>query len=237
MTAVANQSNKSVIWREVLLLWLVVLLGIRLVVFLQASFGLYEAVLVLVPLLFMYGPSYALKRSGEDDGTYPIWVPQFRDWPRWRAMLKINAGAAVLISLPFFGLYHLYQTKVFGYSYTGNIPPEPLMLIGYHLFFVAIPEEIFYRGYMQTRLNGLFGKKWRVLGVQIGMGAVITSLLFAFGHSIVHFQWWHFSIFFPSLVFCWMREKSGGFMAGALFHAWSNVSVNWLDHLYGIIVP
>lgn len=222
--------------REVLIVWFVVLLLIRRVVSSQAA-GLHEAVLVLVPLLFMYAPSWALKRAGDDDRLFPIWIPAFTDRARWSQILRLNGLAVVCISLPFFGLYHLYQTTLFGFEYTGVVPTEPLLLVGYHLFFVAIPEEIFYRGYLQTRLNGVFGRRWTVFGVKMGWGVIVTSLLFAFGHSIVQFQWWHCSIFFPSLVFCWMREKTGGFMAGALFHAWSNISVNWLDHLYGVIAP
>jgi membrane protease YdiL (CAAX protease family) len=61
--------------------------------------------------------------------------------------------------------------------------------------------------------------------------------VFAAGHSIVQFQWWHFAIFFPSLVFGWMRARTGQVVAGAGFHAWSNVTVSTLDTLYGIVKP
>ena len=78
---------------------------------------------------------------------------------------------------------------------------------------------------------------WRVLGTPVGWGLVLTSLLFAFGHSLVLLQWWHPFIFFPSLVFGWMRSRTGGPLAGALFHAWANVTVSTLDTLYGVIPP
>ena len=73
------------------------------------------------------------------------------------------------------------------------------------------------------------------LGVRPGW--LLTCVLFAFGHSIVIFQWWHFAIFFPALVFGWMRARTGGVIAGALFHAWCNVTVNVLDALYGVVHP
>jgi membrane protease YdiL (CAAX protease family) len=107
-------------------------------------------------------------------------------------------------------------------------------LVLYQVFFVAIPEEFFYRGYLQTRLNEVHPRKWQVLGVKFGMGALIANLLFAFGHSVVMLQWWHFATFFPGLLFVWLRERSGGVVAGALFHAFCNVSVITLDNLYGI---
>ena len=47
--------------------------------------------------------------------------------------------------------------------------------------------------------------KGRVFGTPMGLGAVFASLFFAFGHSLVTFQWWHFATFFPGLVFAWMR--------------------------------
>lgn len=107
-------------------------------------------------------------------------------------------------------------------------------LVAYQVFFVAIPEEFFYRGYFQTRLNELLPRRFLVLGTPIGWGAVVAALYFAFGHSLVQVQWWHFATFFPGLVFAWMRERTGGVVAGAFFHAACNVMVVLLDSFYGV---
>jgi len=114
------------------------------------------------------------------------------------------------------------------------LPDAFLTLVAYQIFFVAIPEEFFYRGYLQTRLNELHPRRFTVLGVRLGWGAVVANLLFAFGHSVVQLQWWHFATFFPGLLFAWARERTGGVVPGALFHAFCNVSVITLDALYGI---
>ena len=116
-----------------------------------------------------------------------------------------------------------------------KLPADLLTLVAYQVFFVAIPEEFFYRGYLQTRLNEVHRRRFRVLGVQLGMGAIVANLLFAFGHSVVQLQWWHFATFFPGLLFAWARERSGGVVPGALFHACCNVSVITLDSLYGVV--
>jgi len=108
-------------------------------------------------------------------------------------------------------------------------------LILFQLFFVAIPEEFFYRGYFQTRLNEVFPRKWLIFGVPMGWGSVIACLFFAFGHTIVLFQWWHFATFFPGMVFAWLREKTDGVIAGAFFHAGCNIIIVCLDTWYGII--
>ncbi len=116
-------------------------------------------------------------------------------------------------------------------------PPDYPTLVLYQVFFVAIPEEFFYRGYFQTRLDEVFDRRFLVLGTPIGWGAVIATLYFAFGHSLVQFQWWHFATFFPGMVFAWMRERTGGVAAGALFHATCNVLVVSMDTFYGVIPP
>jgi len=107
-------------------------------------------------------------------------------------------------------------------------------LIAYQLFFVAIPEEFFYRGYFQTRLNELLPRRFLIFGTPVGWGAVLATLFFAFGHSVVHLQWWHFATFFPGMVFAWMRERTGGVVTGAIFHAACNVMVVLMDNCYGV---
>ncbi len=111
---------------------------------------------------------------------------------------------------------------------------QVVTLVAYQVFFVAIPEEFFYRGYLQTRLNEVFPRRFLILGTPIGWGSVFACLFFAFGHSLVQLQWWHFATFFPGMIFAWMRERSGGGVSGALFHAACNVLVVLLDTAYGI---
>lgn len=119
-------------------------------------------------------------------------------------------------------------------AYLWPIVSAGVQLVGYHLFFAGLPEEIFYRGYLQSRLDEVFGTPWRVLGAPLGWGWLMTCVIFALGHDIVTLQWWHFAIFFPSLVFGWLRARTGGIVAGALFHAWCNITVSTLDALYGV---
>jgi len=219
--------------KEVLLLWIITLFLIRLVVFGREA-GLWEIVLALVPILFMYMPVWLCRLRGVDDYDYPLALPALRDRQCWYEALKLNAVVIGIVLVPWVACYHLYQTTLFGYELQWTWPDDPLMLVGYHLFFVAIPEELFYRGYIQTRLDEVYRPKWNILGAKLGWGWIITCVIFAVGHSVVDFQWWHFAIFFPSLVFGWMRARTGGIIAGALFHAWSNIGVSTLDALYGV---
>ncbi len=238
-------------WRifgEVLALWLVTLLLIKGVVLLVQGAGLPELFLAAVPILFMYMPVLMCRIRGVDSWSYPLALPSFKDKAAWLRPLRLNALVIGLILFPWLVGYHVYQgipfeLDVLGYhiskpafTFQGTLPEplEVLKLMGYHVFFVAIPEEFFYRGYVQTRLDEALPPRLRVFGASVGWGLLATCVIFAFGHSIVSFQWWHFAIFFPSLVFGWMRAKTGDVIAGAIFHAWANITVALLDSLYGI---
>ncbi|MBA2321698.1 MAG: CPBP family intramembrane metalloprotease [Deltaproteobacteria bacterium] len=222
---------------EILVLWLSVLLLIRLCVFLVTGAGVHEVLLAAVPILFMYAPVFVCRLRGVDSWTYPLHVPAFSDREAWRDALREAGRVIAIVAIPWLIGYHLYQTLLFERGIAPNLPREWWWLPAYHVFFVAIPEEFFYRGYMQTRLDELWAPRWRIFGASLGPGWLLTCLLFAFGHSIVFFQWWHFAILFPSLVFGWLRARTHGVVAGALFHAWCNVVVALLDSLYGVVQP
>ena len=265
-TLVTDRAGLRRVLVEITLLWLVVLLAIRAVVTLQESLGLHEALLALVPFLFIYGPVLLCKLRGADSYGYRLYVPAFRDLPAWRAALGVNLKLLAFGLVPWMLLYHLYQVQLFGHSprlsnllryarkadttpwladALGPLGADPWLLVAahlavlvaYHLFFVAIPEEFFYRGYLQTRLNEVFPRRFLVAGIPFGHALWIAALFFAFGHSLVELQWWHFATFFPGLLFALMRERSGGVITGAFLHAACNVIVHVQDALYGVIAP
>jgi membrane protease YdiL (CAAX protease family) len=218
---------------ELTALWLVTNLLIRGVLWAEKSFGLHEAVLALVPCLFIYAPVWVCHLRGVDSYTYPLWVPSLRDGRAW--------GLAIWRALKWFGallvpwilVYHLYQS-LSGNVFRPDFPEGFFQLVAFHIFFVAIPEEFFYRGYFQTRLNEVLPKNGLLFGIPFGNSLWITSLFFAFGHSLVMFQWWHFSIFFPGLLFGLMRERTKGVLAAAFLHAFCNLGVKIMEALYGL---
>ena len=226
------------VFLELGLLWIATLLLIRGVVALQAGAGLPDWVLAAVPFLFIYAPVALCKWRGVDSYAYRLAVPAFRDLKAWGQGLGLGLKWMAIILVPWFIAYHLWQTYVFGLAPTWDRLPEDLAtLVLYQVFFVAIPEEFFYRGYMQTRLNEVFDRKFLLFGIPFGHALWITAIVFAFGHSIVILRWWHFAIFFPGLLFGLLREKTGGVVAGAFFHAACNVAVVTLDTVYGIVEP
>jgi membrane protease YdiL (CAAX protease family) len=239
------------VWAEVLVLYLVTLVVIRAVVEVVPALGLPDWLLAAVPILFMYAPVWSCRLRGADPWDYPMALPSFREAAPWLEAIRWAALLAVAIAVPFVVGYHLWQTvgvpwlqDLLGVRFYPRLPAlawtwpaSPLKLIVYNVFFVAIPEEMFYRGYLQSRLDEIYQPRWRIFGTVVGPGLLLTSVLFAFGHSIVLVQWWHVFIIVPSLAFGWLRARTGGIVAGAFFHAWCNVAVTTLDTLYGIVPP
>lgn len=97
----------------------------------------------------------------------------------------------------------------------------------FYTFFLGPGEEILFRGYIQSRLNGAFGRPYHFFGARWGWGVIITSLLFGLFHVLnlpslyageVDLNWWGFTSFLWSLVFGFVREKTGGVVAPAILH-------------------
>jgi len=95
------------------------------------------------------------------------------------------------------------------------------MTIG--LFAVALPEEVFHRGYLMGALDRRWPPRTQIFGVMMGRGAIISSALFALGHLVAFAQPVRLATFFPALVYAWLWRKSGSLWAPALFHFASNL--------------
>ncbi len=95
---------------------------------------------------------------------------------------------------------------------------------------VAFPEEYFYRGYLQSRFTKAFKpkderSKWWIFSPSI----VLTSLLFGLGHLFVPVGGalivTRITVFFPSLIFGWLRDKTDSILAPVIYHACCNLMV------------
>jgi membrane protease YdiL (CAAX protease family) len=97
---------------------------------------------------------------------------------------------------------------------------------------IALPEEAFFRGYLQTSLERELEPKINVLGARIGWGVVITSAVFAIGHLLTELNPARLAVFFPSLVFGYLRSKTRGIGSSVLFHAMCNLFSAYLLRSY-----
>lgn len=98
---------------------------------------------------------------------------------------------------------------------------------------IALPEEVFYRGYLQGRLGPLFRRRFRLLGVEVGGHLFVASVLFAISHLVTVHHPFRLAVFFPGLLFGWLREKTQGILAPAFLHASSNCLMEALQRFHG----
>jgi CAAX protease family protein len=89
---------------------------------------------------------------------------------------------------------------------------------------VAFSEEFFYRGYLTLRLEERWPPRMHVLGAPLGRAAVLAAALFALGHLLQPAPW-RLAVFFPALVFAWLRARTGTVIAAGVCHFIFNV---WL---------
>jgi uncharacterized protein len=101
------------------------------------------------------------------------------------------------------------------------------------LLVIALPEEAFYRGYLQTALDDAWPRRVRVLGAELGPSLLVTSAIFAAGHLATELDANRLGVFFPALLFGYLRARTRGIGAGVLLHALANLFTAFLARSYG----
>jgi uncharacterized protein len=147
-----------------------------------------------------------------------------------RARLFRSLGVALLWALafavvtfgPFFLGWRFFWHPRGAFSLHVSAP-EVLNEVFGQIVIIALPEEAFYRGYLQSRLDQVLPPRFRVLGANVGPALVLTSVIFALGHFATIREPARLAVFFPSLAFGWLRARTGGVGAGIAFHAACNV--------------
>ncbi len=113
-----------------------------------------------------------------------------------------------------------------------RLPPDFLLLAAAQLIVVALPEELFFRGYLQGRLEDAFPPRWTLWGAKLGGAWLVTAALFALGHYLVTFEPQMLTRFIPGLVFGWMYTRTRSILAGTLFHAACNLFMDVLQRSF-----
>jgi membrane protease YdiL (CAAX protease family) len=99
----------------------------------------------------------------------------------------------------------------------------------YQLMYVAVAEEMFFRGYFQVNVTTLLGDM-KLGSRPIGryLAVVASAGCFALAHVVVQGQITSLITFLPGLVLAWLFLRTQSLLAPILFHGLANVS-------YGII--
>ncbi len=135
----------------------------------------------------------------------------------------------------------------------GSLRPAALVFAAYILFFLVIAlafdagdasaetvafqltmpgleEEIFYRGILLLALNEAFRGRIRLLGIEWGWGALLSSLAFGLAHAFSYSAGEGFAldpVYFaltaiPSLLAVWLRKRTGSLLLPIAAHNLGN---------------
>lgn len=192
-------------------------------------------------VLFVVLPDRLLRARGEDWPDYGAPLHGLADARTWRAFGRgaLVALAVAAVVFPIFaagfaafaeglprlpaGAARLLAPYAGEPRFALRLPEGLALTAAVQLLVVALPEELFYRGFVQTALaRAAPGRGVGVLGARLGSGFLLTQLLFAAGHLVV-LQPWRLGTFFPGLLFGWLRERTGSVAAPVVLHALSNL--------------
>lgn len=126
------------------------------------------------------------------------------------------------IFVPYAVGHVLLAQWVLGASFVPRLPDNLGREVVEQILLIALPEEMFFRGYLQTQFDRASHRRWRVFGVEVGLGLPAAALLFGACH-IVNGGPARLVTFFPGLWYGWLRARTGNVWVPALYHAASNL--------------
>jgi membrane protease YdiL (CAAX protease family) len=204
----------------------------------------------LVAVLFLYAPVVVGWRRGEELEDYGFKLER-----PWRDLGYALGAISVIFPLFALGYFAFYEIACHSHLLAHLVPRQMCSqyggLGGLHapnsssawtsswdfaefclsqLVVVALPEELFFRGFLLGLLEKKFPPKRRLLGGGVGLALVLSSAAFA----LIHLPKYggdprELATFFPGLLFGWMRSATGSIAASTVTHGCSNILIRLLD--------
>jgi membrane protease YdiL (CAAX protease family) len=168
-----------------------------------------------VPTLWFLTPLALLTLTNRPYETYGL------TWARPGSPAFHAAVILVIFPLYLIGHYALAHWWL-GAGFHFRWPPEFLQSAVDQVLAIAIPEEFFFRGYFQTECDRVFGKPYRALGADWGVGLPLAAAIFAACH-VVFGGPARLIVFFPGLLYGWLRARTATIAVPAAYHAVSNL--------------
>jgi len=170
----------------------------------------YLSILILSFLLYSIKPTNNIFYS-----SLPILMVMFPIIAGYRVKLNFSINdlfLGVIVSVVVLLPYYI--------AFSPSPSPPPLEGGGwgwgviFQLLLVALPEEFFFRGFLQDSI----GKNFRAV--------LIVSLLFSIAHlpkAVFLGEWVSLFSFFPSLIMGWLYMKTNNILPGTIFHLLANL--------------
>lgn len=102
----------------------------------------------------------------------------------------------------------------------------------YQLFYVAVAEELFFRGYLLTNIHRLLKSvfKDRIL-LQSYISIILSAVVFAAAHIITRQHFAGALTFLPGLVLGWLYIRTNALLAPILFHTLANLVYYYMTEI------
>jgi membrane protease YdiL (CAAX protease family) len=162
----------------------------------------------------------------------PIWFKGRRfapfgvsDGQLKRSLVVLGWTCGLVFPLAFCGLWLL---KILGWDVFSMLvltrEQNWTSWLAYQFMYIAVAEEVFFRGYVQINILGLVGPAlrkwpWRRQWVSI----VVSAGCFALAHVIIQGRIAAVLTFLPGLVLGWLFVRTEGLLTPILFHGSANV--------------
>ena len=177
-----------------LLVFVAVIAAVRLS--LSVPPGRFLSPSLLAAALFLYAPLPRYWRRG-----FPEWA-RAKDPGRSAALFALLAGAG---AIAFFLFVSLPLPPAISLPY--GSAPLTAAAAAHQLLLVALPEEVFFRGYLYDAFE------------EAGREPVLpVALLFAVGHFAIAPSPYRLLTFFPALLLGWGRKRSGNVYVPTAVH-------------------
>lgn len=153
--------------------------------------------------------------------------------------LARSIGLAILASLvtfpPFVVGHAIWQEHIVrrAADFTWRLPPDLVEIALQNTFLVALPEELFYRGFVEKRLDRLMPTRFSLFLIPLSRTVFLASALFAVGHFVGEWNLARLGPFFPAFMFSALARRGGSITGAVLYHGLSNAFSAAL--LYGYV--
>jgi membrane protease YdiL (CAAX protease family) len=135
------------------------------------------------------------------------------------ALEGLGAGL-VLLPLFFAGVWLFWRFKG-GDASTPNLARAAATQV----LLVAVPEEFFFRAFLQAGMARARRRTVRLLGARLGWELPAASALFALAHLAARQAPQALLVFFPGLVMGWLWARRESLVGPVIFHALCNLSL------------
>ncbi len=167
----------------------------------------YLAILILSFLLHSINPASRIFYS-----ALPVMMLIYPIIVGYKVKIRFSAkdiAIGFVVSIIFLLPYYFFSG--------GNLKAISGYYIIFQLLSVSLPEEFFFRGFLQDSI----GRNLKAI--------VLVSLLFSIAHlpkALFLGDWISLLSFFPSLVMGWLYMKTNNILPGTIFHLLANLAHN-----------